>query len=993
MKKKRLISSLLTVALLLSGISITAAVAGDGNDVPVSDFTGNGTVTAVDDVIGAGAENTYVRIYDRKSKNTELILGKNDITLEKGAYYELRFFARVQDFINGSNNGKSLYRVFIDSYASGKIIHDGSALTSDYMIFGDIDNRWQGVFTGAYMTVPNTWGEYRIVFKSTADGTRPIIGFHGSGEPDSYMPLEIDELTLIKVDGTTIDKTAGTYSTLGNYILDFSSEDETEWIGTCSVSGDESRATASAATETEYFRASKPESGVTSISHSALTLESGEYTFSGEFRLSLIDGAKITFASSALTANNNSVRLTLVANGVSSVTLITNEWTTASLAFSLSEPAELTDIQAILGAALDFDFRNITVTRTGDYAPPSDDTVYCEEWIGANGGQLPFVTVDEEYIRFYPAEPIDSTTSHGRLQFRYINESDKNLEAGDYTFSVKMRYAESATYYPGVIISLNALRENYILQPGYESNLLAVTGANTTKGEIIDNAVYEFGTEWTTVTSTFTLKKAQALTDFGAVNFLVNAWAAHVYGIALDIADISLVNNTTGEEYVVGMESSYWSPNADAYMRPVGRVEEVTSHYTTAETQETSLKYIGDTEITSGVYMITGNMRASEEATVTFTAGSASDAASLDTAWAKLQINLFITADSPELVINIPEGVSIDFANIRITKLQSVNTAWASNGNTPAITVNSVLGGAESNDYIHVYDRISELDIAVYENTSVNITAGEEYTLTLYMRESGIISGREKDSTGVKIYLGRMATPYLLTDKNISSSLIGTFSNSNLHWSSTDNLNAAVVSGNEWKQYSMTFTAPTDFAGLNLYFEIAGNAEFATAFDIDGLSLTNAGGTELILTGGTWKGAAFAESTGVKVSSLTESEYARTVNETDNNTELLYIGNGAEGSYTVSGKLRLAVRELSKVAYDFTEIKDGFIVRTVTDDANSATLTAYLGETVIGTAELTNEWTEINFVFDGSFEANELEFVLDGNYNIDFFDLNVGDNN
>ncbi len=1406
MAKKRLLAILLAVVLIVSAFPLMLNVtASDVTPLSGEKFTGDGTVSLVDNVLGGADSNTYVRMYDVENYNATFPQFANtSATIEAGAYYELHFFARTNSIVNdpGSRN-YYLGRVYYGATTTDELYPKNTAIFS-------------GTSSGSYITVGDEWQEFTIVFQVPSDTayTQPLITFRGSQVIAGYVPLEFDEMTLIKVDADTLDTTNKTYSTTGSYLLDCTSESSEDWVGAWSIAGTAAKAEIATVTETEYYRASAPASGNTSVAYPDVTLDAGYYELSGDFRLSVIDGSKITVTSNYVTSDTNAAGLTLTAAGVSADSTLSNEWESSTVEFLLTEKTTLSDITLALDSALAFDYKNIVITKTADYEAPvvnvpttidgwtgmisviddvldtdtetvgeadtnsyvhiynadgdasifyretysdsptadllrgntyqlsvwlrtsplaCDDTVtgdarykdievhlgtkanscISETKTNPNNSSLIEGTNIRKYVysefislegpkadaggirvlpewnkytmtfevtetcnelsldQLFPIIFLSKSSAENQIPFdldglslkevelnaetgkydvvgdelidskmgtnsathwythssqnigkgataTYLTETEYNrvsategetltaiayddaaeLPMGVYTVSGKFRVSAidradfvadtrvwttgtlslagtGAGYVPGEVSATigvdswtDASFDFTVTENGISSLALALDSAAdfdykeltlTKTGEyvppvtkvtyddwsgyidIVDDVLdtdtetvgeadtngyvhiynadgdssiiyresnettlyrgntyqlsvwlrtsaldcddstaedsrykdievhlgtkgntcisetmtnpnnsslvegteirkYVFGEfislegpksttgalrilpEWNKYTMTFEVTETCSelmLNQLFPIVFLSKSGAENQ--IPFDLDGLSLVevelNTDTGKYEVVGDElidskmgtnsNVHWYTHSSQAIGVGANVTYLTeTEYKRASAKNddtvTALEYVNDDVLTMGVYTVSGKFRLSAIdradfvadtrvwTTDTLTLSLDSDAiiyeGGVNTAtigvdsWTDVTYTFTLTGETSleGLTLALSDTAELDYKDLAITKIKDINANWSAN-DVPATTVNDVLDGAETNEYIHVYDRISELDLVQYSDADVNLTAGEAYTLSVYMREGSTIEDRTADTTPVQIYYSAPTTDRLVTSDTVTDALDGDFH---------ADLDAALV-GDGWAKYTMTFTPIEDQTGLKVIFKILGNADFATTFDIDELSLVSADGTELI-TDGVWETVSYAEDTGVKAVTLTESSYNRGVNETEDNTVLTYIDTANEaGTYTVSGKVRLASRSTALVEYTLKQYRPDLWLSVVTNDNNKANIAVYAGDTAGDSAVITDEWSEISLTVsaDSAFEA--LTLVLDCAYDLDFDDLTV----
>ncbi len=671
-----------------------------------------------------------------------------------------------------------------------------------------------------------------------------------------------------------------------------------------------------------------------------------------------------------------------------SVTLVDGAWQTVE--FTLDNVPAFTMSDVTLAFDSDIDFKAIELVNLY-YTPENAD------WMGTNGETLNLCNKNETGLQFR-----SSSEDNPKYQFHYKAES--TLDAGDYTLSVTMRYDpdayESKGYGDyvgelgtrgcvvdgGIVIGINSGSHNTRLLRTDNPDSLITTTSFLKDGEdapATETAGYatalSLDSEWHTFEIEFTLNETQTLQNYGAVVFFYNIRSD--FTIPVQVKDFSLINETTGEAYSKGMDTKYWgSRTIDSY-KFVADISEMFEYYTTSGTNAEGIVYAGadDSEYPAGGYNLNTTLRADIGTVVTVNVKNAvaSYTAASDL-WQTVSVPMNITDDFNMSDVTITYTSDIDFKDITLENTYIYSSDWSANG-LPAAAVDETQSGAATSEYIHVYDRASTLDLVQYRDDEVNLTAGETYTATVYMREGSIIENRSADTTPVQLYYSATTTDRLITSDLVADTLDGDFE---------ADLDAALV-GESWKKYTMTFTPVNDQTGLKIIFKTVGNADFARTLDIDGLSLVNSDGTELI-SGGEWETVSFASDTGIKLSHIRKSEYNRTVNETADNTVLTYINTeNSAGTYTVSGRFRIAARDASLVDYTLKKYRPDLYLSLVSIDNNKAIISIKAGNTVYASVAITDEWSDVMFTFTADSDFDTLSIVSNTAYDIDFENLTV----
>ncbi|MBQ8248951.1 MAG: hypothetical protein IJY93_03585 [Clostridia bacterium] len=671
-----------------------------------------------------------------------------------------------------------------------------------------------------------------------------------------------------------------------------------------------------------------------------------------------------------------------------SASLATDTWETVE--FTLDNVPAFTMQDVTLAFDAEIDIKTIKLVNVY-YTPVNDD------WAGTNGASLNHRNTDESAVQFE-----SSSTDAPKYQFHY--KAGSTLAAGDYTLSVTMRfdpdaYARNdyASYVGeigtrgcvvdgGVVVALNSGSHNTrLLRTDNPDTLITTTsflkdGKTAPSTETTGYATaLSLDDEWHTFEIKFTLNEAQTLTNYGAVVFFYNIRSG--FTIPVQVKDFSLVNETSGEAYSKGMDTKYWgSRTIDSY-KYAANVSEIFPYYTTSGTDITAITYVGSdtTEYAAGGYNVKAKIRGAAGTVVTVNVENSSASYTLTSStWEDIELPVNITDAFTMSDVTLTYTSDIDFTEIELINTYIYSSDWNANG-LPAAAVDETSSGAPTSEYIHVYDRVSTLDLVQYRNDGVNLTAGETYTATVYMREGGIIEDRAADTTAVQIFYSATTTDRLITSDLVTDTLDGDFDNT---------LDAALV-GETWKKYTMTFTPVNDQTGLKVIFKIIGNADFATTLDIDGLSLVSSDGTQLI-SDGEWETVSFNSDTGIKLSHIGKSEYNRTVNETQDNTVLTYINTEhSAGTYTVSGRFRIAARSTALVDYTLKKYRPDLYLSLVSGDDNTAILGVKAGDKVYASVAITDEWSEVMFTFTAESDFDTLSIVSNTAYDIDFENLTV----
>jgi len=344
-------------------------------------------------------------------------------------------------------------------------------------------------------------------------------------------------------------------------------------------------------------------------------------------------------------------------------------------------------------------------------------------------------------------------------------------------------------------------------------------------------------------------------------------------------------------------------------------------------------------------------------------------------------------------------GATEKALNIKNTQLRKMTSAtdgsdeWSSDFE---ITVDDYIIDGKTDTYLHVYERGNYYDAVKYEEPDVTLKADTPYTLDVYMR-GPVFEGGEDATAEINIYHTGFVSQFQISDEAIGD----------MHSGEYDTMRGTALLGSKWMRYSITFTPISDIDGLTLYFNSPGSADHSIAFDIAGLSLAesdkegNIKGEELISAGeeitadgeAGWSSAAFTADSNVSLDICSDVMYRRVNNTGSDDTAIAYAETDtlAAGTYKLSGKVKLGGRDMDAVEYKLVKLGNTLFVKYVESDSNEATLTAYVGGDEIGNAELTNEWTDIEFEFtlDLETDAETLTVSLDGAYILDFADLTV----
>ncbi|MBQ8248671.1 MAG: hypothetical protein IJY93_02145, partial [Clostridia bacterium] len=304
------------------------------------------------------------------------------------------------------------------------------------------------------------------------------------------------------------------------------------------------------------------------------------------------------------------------------------------------------------------------------------------------------------------------------------------------------------------------------------------------------------------------------------------------------------------------------------------------------------------------------------------------------------------------------------------------NAVWTANGNTLAETTpanfEALAGeGATENSYIHVSSGLAS-DGAQYiapadaEGNSIALVANETYTLTFWVRSdahTGLDSALNQE---LRVFVANYNADKAKEDKIELTSPVY-----NAAYKAEHNTTRFIMT-DEWTQHSITFSVASPADTVKLTFQRFWMDYDINGFDIDGLSLVDSTGTE-ILTGtedkANWVAKSYAIASESKITQVTESAtYNSGASEAATNVVTSDALTLLPGTYRLSAKIRSNVFVYDAVTTEETNEETGEV--TVTTDYSGS---KYPGGTVtVSVAGQSQAYTVYN-----TWSTHTFDFTVD----------------
>ncbi|MBQ8249204.1 MAG: hypothetical protein IJY93_04890, partial [Clostridia bacterium] len=762
MKLKRTLSILLSAALAISSLPIMAFAETQEDSVLANDAVdlltetnwqaNGGSLTLTDGVLdelkgtvgaGDGADtNDYIHVSlsGENAKGPGVIYQDSGVTLKEKTKYLLSVWLRSSAVVSSdpsvSVDGKS---IIIDIGNRGNAL----SMVGQHTGFKTLTTNTADPNNDVFF-ISDEWQKFNFVFETDAGsainfapgstGINGLVFRYANRNAAHQAPFDIDGLALYEVDGS--------YQPINGVNLFTATENIRSYFAIQNIvaHGDIKGTTTEIRCEEEYFHVAPTTGNNAEIYYDGLDLEAGKYMLSGDFKLADIDWD--TFKGNRTTGKffNTATVTAKLDNEVIGNGTLTADNDFVKLKFTFDLKTKLSDgvITLTLSDDIGFDFKNIELINT--YSYPVN-----ENWAATNDEAIRSFTDDIEYLQFEQEDAL-------KYQFSY--KAGSTLAAGDYKLSVTMRFNPeeyAATDYVnyingtkssnsrgclvdnGIVVGINAGTHgspiNNILIADADNAVLTVTEFNK-DGVASDNGyALAIDDEWHTFDIKFTLKQEQTLEHFGAISFFNNIRSD--FTIPVQLLDLSLVNETTNEEYTKGMDSGYFGYRLNTASGYTGAttISEIFPYYTTEGVGVSAIKPIGVSEyFVPGLYTVTGKVRAcDDDTTLTASAGSSSVSQIVGTAWQDIELSLDLRETVPSDSFNIAFDCDyIDFDELTITGEEyNILESWGGPGG-------EALTKASNDEYLQFKETDGEKYQFHYK--AGNALAAGEYKLSVTMR-------------------------------------------------------------------------------------------------------------------------------------------------------------------------------------------------------------------------------------------------------------------
>ena len=721
-------------------------------------------------------------------------------------------------------------------------------------------------------------------------------------------------------------------------------------------------------TDTEYYHADG-----TSVSAAEGTLAPGRYTVSGDFRTGEFDYSKIAYAdngydatdlgqTATISASANGTALS-TADGEASVALETWKWTPASFVLDATAGIDLADIEFVIDGAASLDFKNIEFELI---------QVYNTEWTSDNG----FAVIDATDAR------------EGDDDNAYVHVSGRTANAWLNYIDNSKALVNGKTYEVGFW----ARATDYVNAPAENAHTRLRMAYQTGWGNLIMDPLQLTG-DWAFYSTQFTS------TYDGATEFLFRASSLGVSVSSFDIDGLyvrEVVDGVVGTtEYATNGGKVFdgtagfryiYNNGGTATFTDTAAEDYVSVNAPTDATGANTITWNDDAVYEKGIYTLSGDFRLSaadynkitvegnnlpiDNNIAVLTANLANEEYDITTEWTYVEFtilanNSFSASDIAFTLTDEIGGAALafDFKNIEV-KLDSAKTLeYQTNNGTLVSVVNDVLdtatgniGTIDSNTYATTYNLVSAVSKVTYtDNNTVELATDKQYTFSVWLRKNRAVN--EPNDMKARIAVN------------------------GLELGNGDRVSIT----EEWTKFTQTFT-PTSAGVIKITFWRFWTAGDTVPYDIDGLSIVDADGNELITTG-TWTGAGYSPAHGI-IDGIIETPYFHA----ESNEVYATSGRLDAGAYIVTGDFRIGEYDANKVTF----ADDGY---TVTEDANGGTLGVTADGAALNTADgetavtlYTYKWTPVSFVLNvgaGGIDLADIKYTVDGAASLDFKNINI----
>ncbi len=956
MKFKRTLSLLLSAALVTSSLPITAFAVGESpapaDAVSADDWVALSGDTELDiteiDETGSGAPDTltYDRISDIADTKSATVMayrvcGPNtgatgDLLLKKSTSYAVSFYARAMPDVNEAWNA--------DPNAA-KASADNKMTLDVFKGYGDAN-------IGSF-ELTEDWTYYECtgpIKTGTSDNYRVQFIFARSlyGGED-VVPVDIDKVTFTELDasgnpvGDPIVPPAEWRTDIGGKVATIIKADQVYSHVEVPTTPSEVNIGGVVNTQTVI---SKTGLGTTVCLAGSddKTLPAGGYNLSGSFRLGWFDHKDVTMSGAIVSDFGNTATLNVYKGSelLGTAALGLTDWSKIDCNFDIAEDTKMSELRFEIDKLASFDYKDLELAPTYQLS---------RDWSVNDGSVIEYGSdADEGWYLHAPAT--DSASAAG-LTFRQLDAALST--SADYTLSFKARVS-AVNNFP--VDSWDGTLKLNLFEWYMEKNLGTVT--LTEEWKEFNIPVVPGGARKHTV---FVFMRG----DVGG-NFL-----------PLDISNLSLVNNKTGEEIITENIITNWhetTSTGSVNWNAGGQTAEKYEPFTGADMRgasDTKIYSADETVLEAGRYLISGSFRLAAYdydtngvgSLTAYADGSALDSVNISSEWTDVSFVLDINEDASlkDIDFALDAGdASINFKDFAYERIYSFSGDWEMADGTPAILVDEtdavrasylrVPAGAEGTGVIYRY---------IGEAGTVTLSAQKEYTLSFKARSIG-----ELELT-------------LFNEYWWGQELISTSTSNNL--TSTEKADKVIRLNEDWRDISITFKPSADRKNIVFNFDrrnVSGTDLNVLPFDIAYFTITDTATGETVLPENTLEN--WSETVDQHVNWGEGLQYealptafirARVDSATDTKIYAKEDTVLESGRYVISGSFRLS-------EYNY-------------DTNGSGTLTAYAnGVALEDTAAIGTEWSFAEFTFDinGDASLSDIGFAFDaGNTVLDFKDI------
>ncbi len=895
------------------------------------------------------SDESYIAVRGRDHFEDSVAYVDTVTTYNPAKTYEISFKARVLPFTAG-NATVATKPAMIRIFSSSTLLLYRKELTADW--------------TQITVTATNYTGEFNI---------------KGSSSGYGFAPFDIKDLKIVE-EGKTENLAEN-----ANGLF----ENGAGWKVYANVGSGLKNFTVTTSDTDEFFRVSKPTTGVTSFTYASdEAIEPGIYYVSGDFKLNeKIDFGKYTSDSSSLTADANSAKLGVKFKGEtlrtldasSEVAINPETYTSVTFVLNLETSAKKSDLEFVLDGAYSLDFKNINIENKEDEFDTS------------------LVSGDGSFISKVDA---DKTP--------YIRASGRDYMSDTLVYRDTVSQYDPAKTYE---ISFKARTDGYI--PGDDP--IGVNPA-TFRISFTDGGGYFVRT--LTLTSEFTTCGPYEVTGFpGSLAFCGSPLG---YGVApIDIKDLVITEKGTTENLAANAVSLFengagWEmgTNGGLGLKEFAVSSVIDEDYlmvpaSSAAGVGTSFTYASDDQPGPGIYHISGsfilkspidyNKYTFESSSQMILTNGNTDSLTVSVggntiktldgetsvvinpeSWTDATFKLIVDANDTVLMsdINFAFGsaVNVGIRDIEIFDASGLYDAEYIDGNGNAV---AIIDESAEETHITFDGRDSYEDRLVYSAGNI---AADTYTISFKARTKPFIAG---DSATIASKPAIIRT-YATTVEGGNKTVLRYAHSLSTEWSTI----SATLEGFTGEFYITGSSsgygfAPVDIKDLSIVKEGTDENVAKNALSLE----INGAGWSVVDGGGSLKSLSVTVNDGSIYNRISATEGA--------NTELHFVDNKVltPGIYHITGKFKLHGSD----TVDYTKYESDGNVLTADGNMVSANLSAWLGGVPLmtmsgsGSAALSDSWREVTFVLDTmvDLDLNTLMLMLDGAYTLDFKELDV----